>query len=385
MLAVNLLLFFFAAVGHAAWLVCFINFLYSTRFRGWWITGQRWLAKGFIVLGPLAFLAFILPHFASPRGWVDLHPALLGYVIVCWTLGFIVVPYQTVRRWRRRDPPHQLLIRWETHDLTAILGRKPAGTNGVPLLARAPFNEIFHVDFTERVLELPQLPAALDGLTILHLTDLHLCGLPDRSYYEWIIRRCMEQPAELIAITGDLVDSPDHHRWIIPVLGRLRWSVAAFAVLGNHDTDYDIEKIRRRVRRLGIDLIGGGWKEITLRGERMTVIGNEFPWLRPAPDLAGCPADAFRLCLSHSPDTMPWAKQNRIDLMLAGHNHGGQVRLPGFGPILVPSRYSRRYDCGLFYEEPTLMHVGRGLGATHPLRWNCRPEVTRLVLKAKQA
>jgi predicted MPP superfamily phosphohydrolase len=68
--------------------------------------------------------------------------------------------------------------------------------------------------------------------------------------------------------------------------------------------------------------------------------------------------------------------------MLAGHNHGGQIRLPGIGSIFVPSRYSRKYDCGIFHEPPTLLHVSRGLSGQQPLRYNCRPEVTRIVLRS---
>jgi predicted MPP superfamily phosphohydrolase len=67
--------------------------------------------------------------------------------------------------------------------------------------------------------------------------------------------------------------------------------------------------------------------------------------------------------------------------MLSGHNHGGQIRLPVVGSVFVPSLYSRRYDCGTFDEPPTLLQVSRGLSGLHPLRFNCRPEVTRIVLR----
>lgn len=77
---------------------------------------------------------------------------------------------------------------------------------------------------------------------------------------------------------------------------------------------------------------------------------------------------------------MPWARQHGIDLMLAGHNHGGQIRFPLVGSVFVPSRYSRRYDRGTFAEPPTVLHVSRGLAGQHPLRYNCRPEVTKLIL-----
>jgi predicted MPP superfamily phosphohydrolase len=87
------------------------------------------------------------------------------------------------------------------------------------------------------------------------------------------------------------------------------------------------------------------------------------------------------LCLSHTPDNFAWAKRHRVDLMLAGHVHGGQIRLPWTGSIFVPSRYSRRYDHGTFHEGPTVMHVSRGLAGEVPLRYNCRPEVTLIVLQ----
>jgi predicted MPP superfamily phosphohydrolase len=70
-----------------------------------------------------------------------------------------------------------------------------------------------------------------------------------------------------------------------------------------------------------------------------------------------------------------------VDLMLSGHVHGGQIRLPWVGSVLVPSRHGRRYDCGTFEEPPTVLHVSRGLSGQHPLRYGCMPEVTRLILR----
>jgi predicted MPP superfamily phosphohydrolase len=90
------------------------------------------------------------------------------------------------------------------------------------------------------------------------------------------------------------------------------------------------------------------------------------------------------LCLSHTPDNIPWARRADVDVMLSGHVHGGQIRFPVFGSMLVPSRYGRRYDCGSFDLPPTLLHVSRGLSGEHQLRYNCRPEVTLLRLRAKK-
>ena len=109
-----------------------------------------------------------------------------------------------------------------------------------------------------------------------------------------------------------------------------------------------------------------------------------FYLLRRQPDLNDCPNGIFRLYLSHTPDNIGWARKHRIDLVLAGHVHGGQIRLPVLGSVFVPSRHSRKYDCGTFYEPPTVMHVGRGLAGQHPLRFFCKPEVTRIILRSSR-
>ena len=92
------------------------------------------------------------------------------------------------------------------------------------------------------------------------------------------------------------------------------------------------------------------------------------------------PAD-FRILLSHSPDLFYKAQGWAVDLMLAGHNHGGQIRLPLVGPVFMPSRYSRRFDRSFFRQNGTLMHVSDGVGGKHPVRYGCPPEVSRMVLR----
>jgi predicted MPP superfamily phosphohydrolase len=239
------------------------------------------------------------------------------------------------------------------------------------------------VEYVERTLHPVGLPPAWDGLTILHLTDLHFHGTPDRAYFRVLMDRCAVWMPDIVAITGDIADSPTHHRWIVPLLGRLRWRIAAFAILGNHDHRFDVPVIRRRLRRLGIQVPGNTWLQTEVRNEPLVVIGHEGPWLRPGPDLANCPP-GFRLCLSHTPDNLPWACRHKVDLMLSGHVHGGQIRIPVFGSVLVPSQFGRRYDCGAFARAGTLLYVSRGISGDHPVRYNCMPEVTLLTLRRPQ-
>lgn len=304
-----------------------------------------------------------------------------GYVGLCWFTGLVLLPLQTLRRNLRRRPSALASEGARIVDIAGALGYPPVGRGKYRHLARLPGNQLFSVEFSERTLCLPRLPDALDGLTILHVTDLHLCGTPDLPFYKQVMDRCAEWEPELVAVTGDVVDSGRHHRWIMPVLSRLRWQRAGFAIVGNHDAWHDANLVRRRLRRVGFQVLGNSWQTVQVRGQPIVVIGNEWPWFTPAPDLRGAPDNLFRLCLSHTPDNMPWARAHQIDLMLAGHNHGGQIRFPVIGSVLVPSRFSRRYDCGTFEEPPTVLHVSRGLAGQHPLRYHCRPEVTLLTLR----
>jgi hypothetical protein len=98
--------------------------------------------------------------------------------------------------------------------------------------------------------------------------------------------------------------------------------------------------------------------------------------------LTGVDPDAFRLMLAHSPDIMPDAVEEKIDLVLAGHTHGGQVRFPFVGATVCPSRYGTRYAAGLYREGRTTLYVNRGLGTVRfPVRFLCRPELALLTLR----
>jgi predicted MPP superfamily phosphohydrolase len=302
-------------------------------------------------------------------------------VVLCWGAACGLFPAITLYRLLRRPPAAVAESRIDVLDIARHLGYRPAGDGISRFLAGIPGNEVFEVAFAEHTLHLPRLPQALDGLTILHLSDLHLRGTPDRNFFRAVMDRCAAWKPDLVAITGDIADSIHHQKWIIPVLGRLTWNVAGLAILGNHDYWYDPLFIRRRLARVGLDYLGNGWRQISVRGEPLIVIGHEGPWSRPAPDLAGCPEGPFRLLLSHTPDNIRWARWAGVDLMLAGHVHGGQIRVPVIGSILVPSFYGRTFDQGFFSQPPTLLCVNRGLSGDQPLRFFCRPEVILLTLR----
>jgi predicted MPP superfamily phosphohydrolase len=249
-----------------------------------------------------------------------------------------------------------------------------------------PGNESLRLDLTERVIEVPRLPKPLEGLTILHLSDLHFTGMVGKAYFREVVRVSNELKPDLVAITGDLVDKSKCISWIPDTLGQLTAPYGICVILGNHDLRVDETALRKTLAESGLIDLGGRWINIDVRGETVIMSGNELPWFRPAPDLNNCPprttdCGQLRIALSHSPDQLDWARTNDVDLMLSGHTHGGQILIPILGPVFLPSAFGVKYDYGVFHSPPTILHVTRGVSGKQPLRWRCAPEITLLTLR----
>lgn len=378
-------LFLLAWLGHACFLLVLLNMAYSRPWDKEFRKLFRLFIGAWIFLGPPVYLAFREASFE--RVWanfgVTIQDTLLAvYLVVCFATALIGLPFVTIQRAWRKPPAKLIAEKTASVDVAKELGFRPIGDGKGRALTKLSFNRIFHCDFTTLTIADPNLPAEWDGLTVLQISDLHFIGTPAKEYFDYVIQRCMADGVpDIVAVTGDIVDTKKHHRWIIPILGKLKWKEAAFAILGNHDWWQDDGRIRRRLAKLKMEVLGNSWTTATIRGLPMVVAGNECPWFTPAPDLSKCPPDVYKLLLSHTPDHINWAARRGVDLMLSGHNHGGQIRIPVFGSLFVPSWYSRRYDQGTFEKGKLLMHVTRGVACKEPLRIGCNAQVSRIVLK----
>ncbi|HJZ59757.1 MAG TPA: metallophosphoesterase, partial [Gemmataceae bacterium] len=310
-------------------------------------------------------------------GWI-----VLAYAALCVVFGGAVFPFITVSRLLRKPPTAVVSERTQTLDLWPELGSKLHGDGKWSWLPRLPFTCAYRVDFTELTLAPPNLPPEWDGLSILLLSDLHLHGTPSRVYFDRVTDEIASRwpTPDLVCLAGDYVDTDTHHEWLGPLLGRLEAREAKLAILGNHDEHHHPEQLREVVAAAGYTVLGNGWQEVTIRGVRCVAVGHEGPWFTPPPELTAASPGLFRLCLSHSPDNFYWGQRNCIDLMLCGHVHGGQVRIPVVGSIFVPSVYGRRFDQGVFEENGTVMVANRGLSGKEPLRFRCHPQVLRITL-----
>jgi len=253
------------------------------------------------------------------------------------------------------------------------------------LLARLPGNDALWLEEVDRGLELPRLPEALEGLSILHLSDLHWSGLVGKSYFVELVRRCNLRQPDLVAISGDIIDNEACLDWIPDTLAKLQARWGAYFVLGNHDRRVNSARLRRRLEEAGLVDLGGRWVEVEVRGQRIVLAGNEVPWFGPAAELGSAPPSSLhggplRIALAHCPDQLAWARREEVDLFLVGHTHGGQVCFPGIGPIFAPCLHGVCYIRGSFLAPPTVMHVTQGISAELPFRFRCLPEAAMLML-----
>ncbi|NQU20953.1 MAG: metallophosphoesterase [Candidatus Nealsonbacteria bacterium] len=385
----DLLLLLLALPGHAFFWVALTNRIHGKGMPHG--IGKLLTLPGltFLALGPVALAWWFIvvgpqPIEESLRS--RLPPAAQVYLVACWVAGTI-----TALCWFRRHVLHRPPNVVRSHRSRPLQLNRDAhapspDNHDSHFLVRMPGNQILQLDVTELAIDVPRLPAALDGLSIVHLSDFHFTGRIGKSYFQEVVAQANEIEPDLMAVTGDLIDRPQYIDWLPETLGRLRARYGVFFVLGNHDRRADPARIRDVLRRCGLVDLGGRWEQVEIRGEPVVLIGNELPWFPPAADVSNCPkprdGGPTRIVLSHSPDQFAWARTEDADLLLAGHTHGGQIRFPLIGPIFTPSELGVRYASGVFYNPPTILHVTRGVSGELPVRLNCPPEMAHLMLHA---
>jgi predicted MPP superfamily phosphohydrolase len=216
---------------------------------------------------------------------------------------------------------------------------------------------------------------SVERLRLILLTDLHVTSALPRAYYEHVFDLVTAQDADLILLLGDYVSDPKNVELMAQVFAR-RWParVGAFAVLGNHDLWTDPARVRESLGAAGVKLVEGRCQHLPASIGRIAICGTEAPW---GPELSSAlDRSELNLVLSHTPDNIFRLAERGASLVLSGHTHGGQIRMPGFGPIVIPSRFGRLFDEGHFNVAGSDLFVSAGIGADMPpLRIYCQPEI----------
>jgi len=247
------------------------------------------------------------------------------------------------------------------------------------------------VETTELALRFDQLDPSAPPVRLVHLTDLHMERIGPREAQ--VVEKVNALHPDLIVLTGDYLNlsylgdpvAAEHFR---SVIAQLEAPYGIYAVRGT------VEPVPEAMAWLLQDS-GVVWLEqesvsIDVRGQSLNLVGvacshdqeRDAERLRQA--LHDTPATGPKILLYHSPDLILEASELDVDLVLAGHTHGGQIRLPLLGAVVTNSIHGRRYASGLFQEDSTRMYVSRGLGfeggSAPRARFLCRPEIVSIEL-----
>jgi predicted MPP superfamily phosphohydrolase len=274
---------------------------------------------------------------------------------------------------------------------------KQAAATGVAAAAAYPvLAEPHRLSLSRRSFPMRDLPPALDGLRIVQLTDIHLGPWTSVGRVQRIVDCANRLDPDLIALTGDyVIRAPEYIPQVASALANLRARVGVVAVLGNHDWYQGGPRCASEITRGGAHVIDNTRRFVTPdrtlsdTPTGLCVAGIGDLWCdRQDYDaaLGRLPPDMPRLLLSHNPDVAEEPAfvrcGHRVDLMLAGHTHGGQVRLPLVGAPFTNSRYGQKYARGLVRGPTCPVFVCRGLGMTYlPVRFGSVPEIAVIELR----
>ncbi len=236
---------------------------------------------------------------------------------------------------------------------------------------------------------IPELAPAFEGYRIVQLTDIHArSGVMDRDMLERVARLANEQEPDLIALTGDYITrTPDHaEEMLTNAFAQLRASDGIVAIMGNHERGYgkDISSIERALHAGKITILNNAIYSIDRQGSKLNIAGVDdvmFGFANLPKTIAQLPKTGTNILLAHEPDFADKAAAtDRFALQLSGHSHGGQVVFP-FVPRLTPP-LGTKYINGFYQIGEMQLYVSPGVGTTGPgkSRFNCRPEISIIVL-----
>jgi predicted MPP superfamily phosphohydrolase len=242
--------------------------------------------------------------------------------------------------------------------------------------------ERHRIGVTQATLPVSGLAPVLDGLRIGLITDVHHSGMVPADDVMHAVNLTLAQKPDLIVLGGDYVTLADR-AYVGPVaelLAPLKAPYGVFAILGNHDDDRDMPAA---LGAQHIEVLKDARTRVPIRGAGLELVGIRY-WTRRTVDIARVlrKTEDTVLLLAHDPRRLAAAAALDIPAVLSGHTHGGQVLLPGIGPIVSRKRFPIIQGVGS--QDNTTIFVSRGVGTVYvPVRFNCPPEVALITLRRR--
>ena len=234
-------------------------------------------------------------------------------------------------------------------------------------------------------LAIKNLHPNLEGFTIVQITDVHLYPMTQPDLIEKSVIMANGLNPDLVVLTGDYVwqelDAIDE---LAPILAGLNAKYGVFSTLGNHDYWLDADVITGAMESAGLPVLINQGLSIQHGKGTIYIAGLDDGWsgkpdLNKTLDRADPTEPVILLC--HEPDLADrYSLDGRVNVQLSGHTHGGQIRIPGIGALILPY-LGRKYDLGLYRVNDMLLYTNRGLGViSEPVRLNCPPEISQFIL-----
>ncbi|MDP4086225.1 MAG: metallophosphoesterase [Bacillota bacterium] len=247
------------------------------------------------------------------------------------------------------------------------------------------------LDIKEIPISHPLIPKSFNGLKIIQFSDIHLGFQYTLRQLKRLVKQLNSLQPDIVLFTGDLMDDPKNFKEsdkISPILKEIHATKGKFCIYGNHDHGgYGSSLYKQIMKDSDFTLLLNEAKPIKQTdGSSIYLIGIDDAMLG-MPDLAlaieKLPKNAFTILLSHEPDLADHVSSYNINWQLSGHSHGGQVKIPFIGPLIIPP-FARKYPEGHYTIGKTLnLYVNRGIGTTRlPFRFMAKPELTIFSLKS---
>lgn len=251
------------------------------------------------------------------------------------------------------------------------------------------------LELNTHIIRSAELPETFNGYRIAHVSDLHNAQMGDSN--EKLLAMLREAEPDMIAITGDLIDSRNTKTEIAIHFVQEAMKIApCYYVTGNHEARVSAySELKAAMEAAGVIVLEDERTEIRVNGETITLVGIDDPSFQTdylfgdgetvvSTKLKNLTDenDGFTILLSHRPELFDTYVSSGVDLVFSGHAHGGQFRLPFVGGLAAPNQgLLPEYDAGLYTDGTTNMIVSRGIGnSIFPFRINNRPEVILIEL-----
>lgn len=250
------------------------------------------------------------------------------------------------------------------------------------------------IDIVYNTITIPRLPDPFAGFKIVQISDFHFKEYTEATFLEAVVRRVNEAAPDLVLLTGDFVSSgplPRHFSvrmgyHCAEILSRIHCPLR-YAILGNHDHLVGAHGVTDALLTHGIPVLANSSVAVERDGRRLWLAGTQDA-LEGRPNLTATlpggrnPDQEPLILLVHEPDFAAHVAGRQIDLMLSGHTHGGQVRLPFLPPLLLPKMGTRYVEGHFRLGDGMQLYVNRGIGAVNlPFRFRCPPEISVLTLQ----